>query len=297
MGDDTGDCMMQSFFIMWRVRPSKPYSDGLSKRKNIDTKRTKSMDEKVNVLLVDDNADDLSNTADIIRNSFKDVNLLTAGAKKTAMEKLSKNRIDLLLLDVVLTDGTGFDIAKTVHEYPQYKFVHIVFITGYKDEELYAFRKYHCYSFINKPFNRSKLMKQLEPLINDLLERKKGEYVPARRKVRAFDTTDGEVVIPVDEILYADSENKTITIHTTKGNLVKKTKMTMKEFLEYIDDPDFYRCHKSYAVNLKKVTMIKPTEHRDSRAVFANGDENCVISQRNCHEMKSRLEKLAAATK
>ena len=255
------------------------------------------MDEKITILLVEDNIDEANHTVAIIKSCFADVRVLTAGAMKTAMEKLSRNNIDLLLLDVDLPDGSGFDIAKATHEYPQYRFVHIAFITGFDHDPLGAFEKYHCYSYINKPYTKDHLLEQLGPLINDLSERKKGEYIPSRRKVRAFDTIDGEVVIPVDEILYVDSKNRIITIHTAKGSLVKKTKITMKEFLEYIDDPDFYRCHKSYAVNLRKVTMIKPTEHRDSRAVFANGDEDCVISQRNWREMKDRLEKLTAATK
>ena len=255
------------------------------------------MDEKITILLVEDNIDESNHTVAIIKSCFADVRVLTAGAMKTAMEKLSRNNIDLLLLDVDLPDGSGFDIAKATHEYPQYRFVHIAFITGFDHDPLGAFEKYHCYSYINKPYTKNHLLEQLGPLINDLLERKKGEYIPSRRKVRAFDTTDGEVVIPVDEILYVNSQNKTITIHTVEGDLVKKTKMTMKDFLEYIDDSNFYRCHESYAVNLKRVKMIKPTKGRDSRAVFTAGDENCVVSQRKCREMKERLEKLAAATK
>lgn len=255
------------------------------------------MNENLNVLLVEDNVDDLSYAADIIRNNFKSVNLFTAGRIKTAMEQLSKQNIDLLLLDVDLPDGQGFDIVKAAHEYPQYRLVHIVFITGFDHNPLRAFRRFHCYSYINKPYNSKELVKQLYPLINDLLERKNGEYVPVRQKVRAFDTIDGEVVIPVDDILYADIRAKKITIHTIKGNIVKKAKMTMKGFLEYIDDSDFFRCHESYAANLRRVKMIKPTEHRDSRAVFDNGDDRCVVSQRKCREMKERLEKLAASTK
>ena len=255
------------------------------------------MDEELNILLVEDNVDDLTRAVSIIKSSFQSVKVYAAGKIKTAMELLSRQNIDLLLLDIDLPDGSGFDIAKAIHEYPQYKFVHVVFITGYDHDPLNAFRNYHCYSYINKPYDRDYLMKQLKPLIYDLIERKKGEYVPARRKVRAFDAIDGEVIVPVDEILYAKLQAKNLTIHTVKADIVKKTKTTMKAFLEYIDDPDFYRCHESFVVNLKKVVMIKATEHRDSRAVFADGDDKCIVSQRKCREMKERLEKLAAITK
>lgn len=246
----------------------------------------------LNVLLVEDDYYDRQHAKEIIENNYPDVNLRVAGTVHDASQELIDRDMDLLLLDISLPDGTAFDLVKTVREIPQYRFVHIVFITGEDYDPLKTFSTYHCYAFIRKPYVWETLIGQLTPILEALKREKLEGRVPVRRKARIFNTTGGEIIITVDDILYAEIRFRNMIIHTeTEDYNVKR--MSIKDFLEYIDDPDFFRCHESFAVNLRKVVKLEPTGHRDYIALLENGDIGCSVSQRNYCKIKELLDEEA----
>ncbi len=249
-------------------------------------------DVHLNVLLVEDDYYDRINAKNIIDENYHNIDIYTTGTVQGALKELVEHDMDLLLLDIRLPDGTAFDLVRTIRTISQYRFVHIVFITGEDYDPLKTFSTYHCYAFISKPYFKETLTGQLTPILEALKKEKLEGRAQVRHKVRIFNTTAGELILPVDDILYIEMQLRNMIIHTeTKIYTVKR--MSIKAFLEYIDDPDFFRCHESCVVNMRKVVMIGATGHRDSIAVFDNGDKGCTVSQRRCHEMKELLDKEA----
>ena len=257
-------------------------------------KRNRKEDEEsmLNILIVEDNYNERKHAMEIIEQCFSGIELYEAENVHDALKQLMNHDMDLLLLDINLPDGTGFDVAKDIRGISQYRFIHIVFITGEGYDPLETYNTYHCYSFITKPYFRDTMIEQLTPVIEALKKEKKEGRAQVRRKVRIFNTTVGELILPVDDILYIEIQLRNMIIHTeTEIYTVKR--MSIKAFMEYIDDPDFFRCHESCVVNMRKVIMIGATGHRDSVAVFDNGDKGCTVSQRRCREMKELLDKEA----
>lgn len=246
------------------------------------------MEDKLNILLVEDKAEEMQAAVEIIKEAFPGVKLFKARSVQEALKELGLHNMDLLLLDIRLPDGTGFDVTREIRKYSQYRFVHIVFITGEDYDPLETYSAYHCYSFITKPYSKKSLVSQIGPLINDLEVEKNEGRVPARRKVRAFSAREGELLIPVDEILYAELRFREMVLHTTKGDY-HIGRISVKTFLDYMDDQNFYRCHQSFAVNINKVRMITSSKYHEFVAIFDNDDKNCIISHRNYQEMKKLL--------
>ena len=246
-------------------------------------------DIHLNVLLVEDYYDDRKNAVGIIEKCFPNIDIYAAGTVQGAMEELADHDMDLLLLDIRLPDGTAFDLIKAIRSISQYRFVHVVFITGEDYDPLETFSKYHCYAFITKPYFKETLISQLAPIIEALKKERLEGRVPVRHKARIFNTIDGEAIIKVDDILYAELSGRDMIIHTDEDKYAVR-RMSIKTFLDYIDDPDFVRCHESFAVNMRKVVKLEATGHRDYIAVTVNGDRGCSVSQRNYCKMKKLFD-------
>lgn len=93
-----------------------------------------------------------------------DYAISVAKTKKTAMEILAGGNIDILLLDIALPDGNGFDICTEVRSNKrQYGDISIIFMTGRDsmDDEVQGLRL-GANDYIRKPFNYAVLKARVE---------------------------------------------------------------------------------------------------------------------------------------
>ncbi len=66
------------------------------------------------------------------------------------------------------------------------------------------------------------------------------------------------VQIPVDSILYLEVLNHDLTVHTRAKDYT--VRMTFSQILGELPPSRFVRCHKSYAVNLARISHFSRTE-------------------------------------
>ena len=97
---------------------------------------------------------------------------------KTVKEALSlfrKNRYDLLLLDVTLPDGTGFDICKKVRSRST---IPIIFLTA-SDQEISIVKGLDMGgdAYITKPFKLNELLSRIKALLRRSLQFSKAEAI------------------------------------------------------------------------------------------------------------------------
>lgn len=86
------------------------------------------VDEKINILLVDDQPAKLL-TYEAILNKLGE-NLITADSGMEALEKLLKNDIAVVLMDVNMPGMDGFETAQMIHQHPRFRHTPIVFVSG-----------------------------------------------------------------------------------------------------------------------------------------------------------------------
>ena len=78
-------------------------------------------------------------------------------------------------------------------------------------------------------------------------------------------------------ILFAEVQNRTVTLHTESGDYsIKRT--SLDTLCDLIGSDNLVRCHKSFALNPHEVKEIATAERRNWLAVFPNGAA-CPISQ------------------
>ena len=87
----------------------------------------------------------------------------TAYSVKEGLIKLTSNRYDLLIIDIVLPDGDGFDLYMKARNFPGYEKTPVIFLTGKEDvaSKVSAF-SLGVDDYIVKPFHLLELRARVE---------------------------------------------------------------------------------------------------------------------------------------
>src|SRR6201986_2304392 len=84
--------------------------------------------DKVNVLLVDDQPDKLL-AYEVILHELKE-NLVKTSSAREALQFLLKNDVAVVLIDVCMPELDGFQLAAMLREHPRFKETAIIFISA-----------------------------------------------------------------------------------------------------------------------------------------------------------------------
>ena len=165
-----------------------------------------------------------------------------------------ESEFDLFLLDYKMPDVDGLEFARALYEkYGEKKT--IIFITAYPEIVYDAF-EVRTYRFLIKPIEKEKLFAALDAY----LERYRSQYYLSV-------LSDGRTeVIPLEEILYIEVMRKDCMIVLAGRTVV--CKKTIAAFEEELTPFDFYRVHRAYLVNMRKIRSY------DSRIIqLENGEK------------------------
>lgn len=86
-------------------------------------------------------------------------NIVTAGNGTQALQQVEKEKPDLVLLDVMMPDISGFDVAKRMKENPEMSEIPIIFLTALNStSDIVMGFRVGGNDFISKPFNKEELI-------------------------------------------------------------------------------------------------------------------------------------------
>jgi DNA-binding LytR/AlgR family response regulator len=158
------------------------------------------------------------------------------------LENYSKD-IDIVFLDIQLNEMNGMDTARKIRLLDNK--VEIIFITSLIEYALEGY-EVRAYRYLIKPVKYENLK---ENIINCIKE------VDIKNKYIIVKEQGNQIKLDINEITYIEVQKETITIHTLEQ--IYKIKGTMNNIEEEIDCSRFFRCHKSFLVNLEHVKSIK----------------------------------------
>ncbi|HQS56603.1 MAG TPA: LytTR family DNA-binding domain-containing protein, partial [Sediminibacterium sp.] len=76
-------------------------------------------------------------------------------------------------------------------------------------------------------------------------------------------------IIPTKQVLYLESADDYVKIHTAEGAYLKNK--TMAEFERLLEGQDFVRIHRSYLVQVSLITRLEPYEKESQLAILSTG--------------------------
>jgi len=138
-------------------------------------------EEKVNILLVDDQPGKLLGYEVIL--SELGENLIKAGSANEALEQLLKNDVAVVLIDVCMPDLDGFELAAMIREHPRFQKMAIIFVSAIQVTDLDLLRGYAAGAVDYVPV----------PVVPDLLRAKVRVFAELYRKTRQLETLNAEL--------------------------------------------------------------------------------------------------------
>jgi DNA-binding response OmpR family regulator len=122
------------------------------------------MTDQAKILIVDDSADIVEVLADFLE--AKGYAICTAGTGPEALAQIERERPDLVLLDVMMPDMTGYEVCRRIRENPATVFLPIVMLTA-MDANVERINGIEAGAddFLSKPPNQPELLARVRSLI------------------------------------------------------------------------------------------------------------------------------------
>jgi len=113
--------------------------------------------KKFSILMVDDNPKNLQLLGTTLRNEGYQVEFATNG--RIALNWVNKKNFDLILLDIMMPEMSGYEVCEQIRKIEAYNDVPIVFLTAKTEKEsvVYGF-KLGAQDYITKPFDTAELL-------------------------------------------------------------------------------------------------------------------------------------------
>jgi len=116
-----------------------------------------------NILVVDDDSDNRLYLVDVIQS--KGYSTLEADSGPSALQKVSEEPPDLIILDVKMPDMTGFEVCQRLREDPVTTLLPVILVTGVSPEERVRGIEVGSDDFLTKPINHSELFARVRSLL------------------------------------------------------------------------------------------------------------------------------------
>lgn len=183
----------------------------------------------------------------------------------------------LLFLDIQMPGLKGIDAARRLRE--RNADICIIFVTAVKEYVFEAF-DVAAFHYLLKPVDEEKFA-QVYAKARKECERKEEIYYPLVIKTR-HDT----YTIAQADILYIESQVKKQVLHTAKGVITCYGKLN--ELQEKLGD-SFYRCHRSYLVNMAYINGYTADEIRltDGGTVYMAKERYADFRKSYLHYLKN----------
>ena len=184
--------------------------------------------------------------------------------------------VDTLFLDIDMPELNGLNLGKVIRKLnPGMK---IVFVTAYREYAVDAF-EIQAFDYLLKPYSESRIEK--------LLSRLSVEKKQVSNKI-SIGVGEKIMVLNLEDIVVVEADKKETRVYTSKECYL--TKMKISEWEEQLPKTQFYRCHRSYLVNLGKVREIEPWFNNSYMIHMENCPVKIPVSRNNMKEYKSLFQ-------
>lgn len=172
-----------------------------------------------------------------------------------ALRFLNGNSVDAMFLDVNMPDLSGLDLVHSLENPPL-----VVFTTAYSEYAVEGFRV-NAVDYLLKPFSFDEFLAASEKLKSRM------EMVRASQSSSAtgYDHQDkfvffkaGYKIVKVNvaDIVYVESMSEYLKIYEVEESMPKVVLSSFRKLQEKLPESVFVRVHKSYMVNLSRVSEV-----------------------------------------
>ena len=233
----------------------------------------------------------LIDNEDIIRTTLRDMvegmgngqyKIEEANGVQTGIKKINSFNPDIVLLDVEMNDGTGFDLLKQI-ENPSFK---LIFTTAHNQYAIQAF-KFSAIDYLLKPVDpielSNALQKAKENISGNALQNQLAVLMqqisgkPDAERQIVLKDIDKTYFIKMADILYCEAEGSYTKFYLSNAEPIFVSR-NLRSYEELLAPSGFIRTHHSCLVNPTKIKIYD--RKTDSGTLILEGGHSIPVSQR-----------------
>lgn len=171
----------------------------------------------------------------------------------SAMQNIASEKVDVLFLDIQMPGVNGMDFAHILSDHTR-----VIFTTAFSEYAVEGYRV-NALDYLLKPFSFEEFLVAAKKALNWFEIKTKSENDSERERVNKGIFVKSEykyLHILYKEIYYIEGLKDYVKIHTESHSKPVLSLMSLKQLEEELPFENFIRVHRSYIINIDKISSI-----------------------------------------
>ncbi|MCM8710102.1 LytTR family DNA-binding domain-containing protein [Clostridium sp. SYSU_GA19001] len=194
-----------------------------------------------------------------------------------ALEFIQNNSVDVIFLDINMPKLDGLTLSKVINTLKHKPL--LVFISAYREYALDAFQV-SAFDYILKPYSENRIVDTLNRLENCAAIKCSNNKISLWKNNKLY-------VLNVNDIYYCQSNEHDVFVYT-KDEQYKITS-SISDFYKRLPQDIFFKCHRSYIVNIDKITEIIPWFNNTYMLKLDGNSAEVPVSRQNISMFKQLM--------
>lgn len=225
-------------------------------------------------LILDDEKQSRNLIRQYLQNQFPQIIAEEASTLAEGKNSITNKPYDIIFLDINLGGGTSFDLLDELKEIN----AQIIFITAHSEFAVKAF-KYSAVDYLVKPIDPDEFNLAVQKAIKNAGKSSSQPIDHLQSQIKTSSVLSDKLVIPtlegflltsIPSIIYCRANGNYTEIVLNENKKITSS-YTLGHFDEILAAHSFLRIHRSFLINLHKISGYKRGE--GGTVVMSNGDE------------------------
>ncbi|MDY6794034.1 MAG: LytTR family transcriptional regulator DNA-binding domain-containing protein [Actinomycetota bacterium] len=214
-------------------------------------------EDKYRILLIEDDPA-ISNVVEL-NLKLDNYEVFLAADGEEGLRMVGDTDPDLIILDVMMPKIDGWQVLMQLKADDATRDIPVIMLTAIDDEQSKVIGlRGGADDYVPKPFSPLELAARVKVIL-DRVGRGRRTSREARKegaRLEQIPVQKGDTInlVPIEDIYYIDTKHEYANLHTYSDAYL--TTYSLSELEKVLDDRTFFRTHRSFIVNLKKVNQI-----------------------------------------
>lgn len=214
---------------------------------------------------------------------------------KGGIEAINRHNPDLVLLDIKMPDGNGFEVLKAFGDIS----FDVIFITAYEQYAIKAF-KFAALDYLLKPIDPEEFRKAIERTgensgdkslnmqLQLMMEHMKKPSTQREDKKIVLRSADSIHLVYINDIMRVESDRNYATFYLVNEDHPVTVTKSMRNFVEVLEDYGFVRVHQSHIINTDHINRYM----KNDCEIVMTDESRIPVSTRKRDFLLKRFEEL-----
>lgn len=200
-----------------------------------------------------------------------------------ALTYVQNHQVDVIFLDINMPKLDGLAFSRVINTMKHKPF--LVFITAYSEHAVEAF-EVSAFDYILKPYSENRIRDTLQKLENATILKTKTNINTKNSKLTLW-KNEKMVVLSVNAICYCEAHEHEVFIYTRDDKYTVTS--SISEFYKKLPQDKFFKCHRSFIVNIDKITEIIPWFNNTYMLKLRGIQADIPVSRQNISSFKKLM--------